>query len=77
MSQGTRTHRQERGQNMKLWKVKVNNWGWDRPQTFYAKTREEAQEIAGKYPAADKIQYAGNYSEARAKELLYIEDEKL
>lgn len=55
---------------MKLWKVRVNNWGWDRPCTMYARSRREAEEIADKYSAADDVQYAGNFTEANARELL-------
>ena len=43
----------------KLWKVKVNNWGWDAPRTIYTESREEAEALYNKYPAADKVEYAG------------------
>lgn len=55
---------------MKLWKVKANDWGWDRPITIYAKSREEAERIADKYPASDPVEYAGNYKDENAKILL-------
>lgn len=55
---------------MKLWKVTVNNWGWDQAQTLYAKSREEAQQIHDEYPAADDVQYAGNFREEKARELI-------
>ena len=55
---------------MKLWKVRVNNWGWDSPRTKYARSRREAEEIADRYPAANAVQYAGNFTEANAHELL-------
>lgn len=55
---------------IKLWSVTVNNWGWDSPRTYYAKSREAAEEIAAKYPAADRVQYAGNYTDERATQLL-------
>lgn len=55
---------------MKLWKVKVNGWGWDYPITIYAKSRREAEEIAERYPARDNVEYAGNFTEANAREML-------
>ena len=54
---------------MKLWKVTVNNWGWDNPRTIYTKSRAEAAKIAEKYPAADKIEYAGNFTDENAERL--------
>lgn len=58
---------------MKLWRVKVNNWGWNSPKTFYAKSRKAAEEIADKYPAKDPVQYAGNYTNENACILLGVE----
>lgn len=55
---------------MKLWSVKVNNWGWNEARTMYAASKAEAQAIADQYPAADKVEYAGNFREATAKKLL-------
>lgn len=55
---------------MKLWKVTVNQWGWDSPKTYYAKSREEAEKIGSKYPASDAVKYAGNYSDEKAEWLL-------
>ena len=55
---------------MKLWKVTVNNWTWDAPRTYYAPSRAEAERIAGNFPAADRIQYAGNFNPDTAGALL-------
>ena len=55
---------------MKLWEVTVNQWGWDRPKTFYAPSRADAQKIADKYPASDPVKYAGNYSDDKAQWLM-------
>ena len=55
---------------VKLWKVTVNNWGWDNPRTYYAVSREEAEKIRSKFPAADPVQYAGRWTEENAKNLL-------
>ena len=55
---------------MKLWKVKVNNWGCDTPKTIYAKTREDAEKIAAEYPAAGAVEYAGNFADLKAEWLL-------
>ena len=54
----------------KLWKVKVNNWGWAGPRVLYAESREEAKAMAKKYPASDNVQYAGNFTDVRALDLL-------
>lgn len=59
---------------MKLWKVTVNNWGWDNPRTYYFKAKDEAQEFSNKYPASDGVEYAGNFTDKNAKRLL-CEDE--
>lgn len=55
---------------MKLWKVTVNQWGWDSPKTYYAKSREAAEKTGSKYPASDSVKYAGNYSDEKAEWLL-------
>ena len=60
---------------MKLWKVRVNNWGWDSARTYYFKSREEAKEFSNKYPASDDVEYAGNFTEKNAKYLLGEDDE--
>ena len=54
----------------KLWSVKVNDWGWSSPKTIYADSRAAAEQIASRYPASDPVQYAGNFSAARADRLL-------
>ena len=59
----------------KLYKVTVNNYGWDSTKTLYFETKEEAQAAYEKYPAADRVQYAGGFSEARAAELTRSEDD--
>lgn len=55
---------------MKLWKVRVNQWGWDSPKTYYAASRKDAEAIALKYPASDPVTYAGNFSQDKAEWLL-------
>lgn len=55
---------------MKLWKVTVNNFGWNSAKTLYAESKEAAASLAAKYPAADRISYAGNFSDAKAKVML-------
>ena len=55
---------------MKLWKVRVNNFGWNSTRTFFAASRKACEEIANKFPASDDVEYAGNFSEANAEELL-------
>ena len=54
----------------KLWKVKVNNIGWYNPQTLYAGSREEAEDLAAKQDAADKVKYAGYFTDENADRLL-------
>lgn len=54
---------------IKLWKVTVNNWGWDAPRTLYFKSREEAVEARAKYPAADNVEYAGAFAAEKAAKL--------
>lgn len=54
---------------VKLWKVTVNNWGWDTPRTYYFQTREEAQQAYDSAPAADPVQYAGLFTEENAQRL--------
>lgn len=53
----------------KLYKVTVNNYGWDSARTLYFETKEAAQAAYEKYPAADRVQYAGRFSATRAAEL--------
>ena len=60
----------------KLWKVTVNNWGWNAPKTLYFATKEEAQKMAKTYPAHDDIEYAGNFSDKKADRLLGNSEEK-
>ena len=59
----------------KLYKVTVNNFGWDSTKTLYFETKEDAQAAYEKYPAADRVQYAGRFTEARAAELTRSEDD--
>ena len=54
----------------KLWKVTVNNWGWDEPGTFYFKSKEEANKFRQKFPAYNPIKYAGLYPDKKATLLL-------
>lgn len=61
---------------MKLWKVRVNNWGWDSAHTYYFKSREEAKEFSDKYPASDGVEYAGNFTKKNARHLLCEYDEE-
>ena len=39
----------------KLYKVTVNNYGWDSTRTLYFETKEEEQAAYEKYPAADRV----------------------
>ena len=39
----------------KLYKVTVNNYGWDSARTLYFETKEEEQAAYEKYPAADRV----------------------
>lgn len=61
---------------MKLWKVVINNWGWEGPRTRYARSREEAEQIGAAHPAADPVEYAGDFTEANARRLLGEDDEE-
>lgn len=61
-------------EKISLWKVTVNNWGWDRPKTIYATSRQEAEEIRSKYPAADSVEYAGKFTHENAMRLLGKEE---
>ena len=65
----------------KLWKVTVNNWGWDRPRTYFTESKKDAVTIYRKFPAADPVCYAGMYTDKNAeamteasKEVLFSED---
>ena len=51
----------------KLWKVVVNNWGWDEPRTLYFYSRADAEKAVEKYPASDRVQYAGRFNDLKAK----------
>lgn len=62
---------------MKLWKVTVNNWGWDRPRTLYFRDKETAAIFADRFPAADPVIYAGNYSDDAALHNLEYTDSVL
>ena len=59
----------------KLYKVTVNNYGWDSTKTLYFETKEAAQAAYEKYPAADRVQYAGRFSDSLAAELTRSEDD--
>lgn len=59
---------------MKLWKVTVNNWGWNKPCTLYFTSKNEAEEARCHYPAADDVEYAGNFSDVNA--ILKLPQEK-
>ena len=59
----------------KLYKVTVNNYGWDSARTMYFETKEDARAAYEKYPAADRVQYAGRFSESRAAELTRSEED--
>ena len=54
----------------KLWKVTVNNWGWDSPRTYYCESRNDCLKIYRRFPAADPIKYAGMFTEGNANELV-------
>lgn len=51
---------------MKLWKVTVNNWGWDRPKTLYFRDKIIASSVSVIFPASDHVVYAGNCREDEA-----------
>lgn len=51
---------------IKLWKVTVNNWGWDCPRTYYFRSRKEAEQFAQRFPASDPVQYAGRFTANKA-----------
>lgn len=55
---------------VKLWKCKVNNYSWDYPNTIYATSREAAEQKRKQYPAADRVEYAGMFTNENAKILL-------
>lgn len=55
---------------MKLWKVKVNNWGWPNPRTYFFRSKDEAWKFSNKYSASDGFEYAGNYTDKNARKLL-------
>lgn len=55
---------------MKLWKARVNAWGWDHPCTIYAESREEAERLSSQYPAASSVEYAGRFRDLYAEWLL-------
>lgn len=60
-----------------LWKVKVNNWSWDRGRYFYAASRAAAEAVAALFPAANSVEYAGRYGDERAAEMLQGSVDKL
>lgn len=55
---------------MKLWSVKVRNWGWYDAKTLYAESREAAAEMAADFDAYDRVKYAGNFLDENAEEML-------
>ncbi len=61
----------------KLWKIEVNNWGWDNPRTLYAKSREEAEKISKKFPAGGDVKYAGAFDNAKAEKLVKYTEQTL
>lgn len=56
--------------NIKLWKVTVNDWGWNNTRTIYCRSKEQAKKIQEEYPANDGIEYAGMFTEDHARHLL-------
>ena len=50
----------------KLYKVTVNNWGWDAARTLYFEDRDAAEAAHKAHPASDGVRYAGRFSDARA-----------
>lgn len=55
----------------KLWKVRVNNYGWDYPVTYYFESRKEAEDFAKKHPAYDDVRYAGRFTDDNADFLTF------
>ncbi|MCQ2387943.1 MAG: hypothetical protein MJ066_05835 [Clostridia bacterium] len=54
---------------IKLWKMTVNNIGWSNPATLYFTSREKAETETNKFPARDKITYAGQFNLENALEI--------
>ncbi len=59
---------------MKLWKVTVNAFGWDRAKTLYFTDKDAACKAADRFPASDPVVYAGNCSDAAASAKLDYTD---
>ena len=54
----------------KLWKCAVRQWSWDGYGIVYAESRAECERKARHYPARDDTEYAGNFTDEHAFELL-------
>ena len=54
----------------KLWKCAVRQWSWDGYGVIYAESREACERKARHYPARDDTEYAGNFTDEHALELL-------
>ena len=59
---------------MKLWKIDVNNWGWNDSKEFYFESKAAAEKALKAFPAGN-AKYAGNFTTENALELLSIWDE--
>ena len=64
-------------EKVKLWKVKVNAWGWIAPRSLFAKSAEEAREIARKFSANDPVKYAGLFNADFARDLLEMTEAEI
>lgn len=56
----------------KLWKVTVYGSGYNSPKTYYAESKEEADDIGRRYPDSEPVRYAGNYKDINADYLLEL-----
>lgn len=60
---------------MKLWRLDwANYFGEDYSPVYYT-SREAAEDHANAHPYYAKVSYAGNYSEARARRFLTLDEE--
>lgn len=53
----------------KLWKLVVNDWGWDEPKTLYFYSRIDAEKAVENYSASDGVRYAGRFNDLKARVL--------
>lgn len=51
---------------IKIWSIKVNNFGWDEPSTLYFDTKRKAEQAREKFDGADAPRYCGMFKPANA-----------